>query len=131
MTRSSRSVDPRGRLGREGEDAAEKALRRAGMKVLERRFRLRSGELDLIAEQGDLVVFVEVKTRRGTGFGRPAEAVTPSKRARMARVALAYLKGRDWLERPCRFDVIEVLVAGSAAPEVRHVPDAFRLWPTG
>jgi putative endonuclease len=101
------------------------------MKVLERRFRLRSGELDLIAEQGELVVFVEVKTRRGTGFGQPAESVTAAKRARMARVALAYLKGRNWLERPCRFDVVEVLVGHAGAPRVRHIADAFRLWPTG
>jgi putative endonuclease len=131
LTRRRRAEDERGRLGLAGEKAAENALRRAGMKVLERRFRLRSGELDLIAEQGELVVFVEVKTRRGTGFGQPAESVTTAKRARMARVALAYLKGRNWLERPCRFDVVEVLVGHAGASQVHHIADAFRLWPTG
>jgi putative endonuclease len=131
LTRSGRSADARGRLGLAGEKAAETALRREGITVLERRFRLRSGEIDLIAEQGDLVIFVEVKTRRGTGYGRPAESVTPAKRARIARVALAFLKGRHWLERPCRFDVVEVLVGRAGATEVRHIPDAFRLWPTG
>ena len=104
---------------------------RAGMRVLERRFRLRSGEIDLIAEDGRTVVFVEVKTRRGAGFGRPAEAVTATKRKRMARVALAFLKGRGWLERISRFDVVEVYAEGNVVRRVLHIPDAFRLWPTG
>ena len=76
LTRGGCDADARGRLGRIGETAAEQALRSKGITVLERRFRLRSGEIDLIAEQGDLLIFVEVKTRRGTGYGRPAESVT-------------------------------------------------------
>jgi putative endonuclease len=101
------------------------------MTVLDRRFRLRSGEIDLIAEDGRSVVFVEVKTRRGSGFGRPADSVTAAKRKRMARVALAYLKGRSWLDRTTRFDVVEVYADREGVRRVRHIRDAFRLWPTG
>ena len=72
------------------------------------------------------VVFIEVKTRRGSGFGTPAESVTPLKQRKMARTALAFLAGRGWHERPCRFDVVEVVERGKT-PEIRHIQDAFRL----
>jgi putative endonuclease len=101
------------------------------MKILDRRFRVRLGEIDLIAEQTGQVVFVEVKARRGRGYGAPSEAVTKTKRERLGRVALAYLQRRGWLDRPCRFDVVEVMAGPGAELEVRHIVDAFRLWPTG
>lgn len=123
--------DPRQRLAVAGEDEAERALLARGMRVLERRFRRRFGEIDLIAAEGERIVFVEVKSRRGRGYGLPAEAVTPRKRRRLARVALAYLQSRGWLERACRFDVIEVLVDPDGRFRVRHIVDAFRLWPNG
>lgn len=126
-----RPLDDRQRLGRLGERTAERALERAGLVVVERRYRTRRGEIDLIATQGELVVFVEVKTRRGAGYGAPAEAVTRMKRHRLARVAEHYLQRRGWLERPCRFDVVEVVVHGDRPASVEHIPDAFRLWPTG
>lgn len=106
-------------------------LRAAGMRVLERRFRCRLGEIDLIAERGELLVFVEVKTRRGRGYGRPAEAVTAAKRRRLGRLALAYLQRRSWLSRPSRFDVVEVYSDPDGTRRLRHIEDAFRLWPTG
>lgn len=113
-------------LGRLGERAAEAALVEAGLKILERRWRERAGEIDLVAEDGAILVFVEVKARRGTGFGTPAEAVTPAKRRRLARLALSYTSRRGWLERRCRFDVVEVFASGSTVERVRHLPDAFR-----
>jgi putative endonuclease len=119
--------DGRQRLGRLGEAAAEEALVHAGMRILARRFRLRIGEIDLIAEQGDLVVFVEVKTRRTTRYGAPAEAVTHVKRGRMARAALAFLSRTGRLERRARFDVVEVYADGDRIGRVRHLVDAFRL----
>jgi putative endonuclease len=129
MTRPSPG-DPRQTLGRRGERLAAEFLQRAGLILLERRFRLRCGEIDLIALAGDQIVFVEVKTRSGRGYGHPGESVTPAKRRRMARTALAFLSGRGWQERPCRFDVVEVLdIRGK--PRIRHIPDAFRLWDTG
>ena len=115
-----KDADPRQRLGLEGETRAEAALRDKGFRILARRWRCRIGEIDLIAEDGPWLVFVEVKARAGEGFGWPAEAVDRRKRGRLARVALAYLQAEDALERPCRFDVVEV------GDDVRHIEDAFR-----
>lgn len=120
--------DPRQVLGRRGERLAAHFLERAGLRIIARRFRLRCGEIDLIALDRELVVFVEVKTRRGRGYGTPAESVTPLKQRKIARTALAFLTGRGWHERPCRFDVVEVIDTGKT-PEIRHIPDAFRLGP--
>ena len=129
-------AEPRGgrhrqSLGEAGELAAEDVLRRAGMRILERRFRRRGGEIDLVAEDGETLVVVEVKTRAGAGYGTPAEGVTATKRRRLARTALAWLQRHDALERSCRFDVVELEVAGKARFRARHLSDAFRLWPTG
>lgn len=125
------SPDPRQRFGRDGEDLAETALRRAGLRILERRYRNRYGEIDIVAEDGDVVVFVEVKARRRTVHGSPAAAVTRKKRDRIARVAAAFIQRRRLSERCCRFDVVEVLPGESGGMTVRHLADAFRLWPTG
>ena len=123
--------DPRQRLGRAGEDAAAAELTARGLTVLERRFRCRAGEIDLVAQDGPTVVFVEVKARAGVGFGAPAEAVHRRKRARLARVAAAWLQRRGGPEPACRFDVVEVLREPGGALCVHHVRDAFRLWRTG
>jgi len=122
--------DPRQALGRRGERLAERFLERSGLRVIARRFRLRCGEIDLIALDRDLIVFVEVKTRRGDRYGTPGAAVTPAKQRKMGRVALAFLSGRGWHERPCRFDVVEV-VEGRKTAEICHIRDAFRLGPEG
>ncbi|MCP3979724.1 MAG: YraN family protein [bacterium] len=116
----------RQRLGLRGEHAAALALERRGLSVLQRRYRCRLGEVDLVARDGDAIVFVEVKARRGSGYGEPAEAVTPAKQRRLARVALRYLQQRGWLERPCRFDVVEVRESVDGTTQVRHLIDAFR-----
>jgi len=121
------SRDPRQRLGRLGEAAAADALERDGLRVVARRFRLRTGEIDLVAERDDLVVFVEVKTRRSSRYGAPAEAVTRLKRERMARVALAFLSRTGRLERRVRFDVVEVYADDGGLRRLRHIRDAFRL----
>lgn len=125
--------DARRDTGRSGERDAETVLRRAGMRVLRRRWRCRAGEIDLIAEDRGVVVFVEVKTRTGTGFGEPWEAVGPAKRQRLARAAAAFLQSAatDREEPLCRFDVVEVIVGVSGPPRVRHWRDAFRIWRSG
>jgi putative endonuclease len=76
-------------------------------------------------------VFVEVKARRRTVHGSPAAAVTRKKRDRIARVAAAFLQRARLSERSCRFDVVEVLPEPSGGVTIRHIADAFRLWPTG
>ena len=111
-------------LGLHGEALAEQRLRRHGYRLLERRYRSRHGEIDLIMEDGDVVVFVEVKTRSGSGFGG-AEAVSPGKIARIVRVAAGYLARRGWFERLARFDVVEILETGGEI-QFRHLADAFR-----
>jgi len=128
---ASATPDPRQGVGRHGERLAEAALRRAGLRIVERRFRSRHGEIDLVAELGELLVFVEVKTRRGTGYGMPAEAVTAAKRRHMVRAAEAYLQRRRCHDRACRFDVVEVHLGPDDAARIEHIEDAFRLTPTG
>lgn len=117
--------DPRRRLGDAGEAAAERWLRRAGLVIVARGFRVRCGEIDLIARDGPVVVFVEVKTRTQGAFGSPAEAVTAVKRGRIARVASVFLARSGWGEKACRFDVVEVVPVGSGW-RVTHLADAFR-----
>jgi putative endonuclease len=117
--------DPRQRLGRSGERAAAAALRRAGLRIVAERVRAAGVELDLVAEAGELVVFVEVKARGGTGYGAPAEGVSATQQRRIARGALAWLARRGALDRPCRFDVVEVLRTAQGL-RLRHIEDAFR-----
>ena len=117
--------DQRRRLGAAGEAAAESWLRRAGLVIVARGFRARCGEIDLIARDGPVVVFVEVKTRTQSAFGRPSEAVTAVKRGRIARVASLFLARSGWDEKACRFDVVEVVPDGSGW-RVTHLADAFR-----
>lgn len=120
-------ADPRARLGRDGEERAEAALVRAGLRILARRYRTRRGEIDLVAEEGDVLVFAEVKARRTDRYGSPGEAVNWRKRRRIAGTALAYLAERSLFHRVCRFDVLEVLEDPSGAIRVTHHRDAFRI----
>ncbi len=95
-------------LGRTGERLAAHTLERRGYRILERNFRCRHGEIDLVAEDGQDLVFVEVKTRRGTAFGRPEEAVTPSKQRKLLEIATYYLDLHSCSDRAWRIDVVAV-----------------------
>lgn len=113
-------------LGNRGERHAAKFLRRKGYKILAKQFSNRFGEIDIIAQDGDSLVFVEVKTRRSTVAGQPYEAVDSRKQRQMTRVALAFLKRRGWLERRARFDVVSLIWPQDARhPTVRHYENAF------
>ena len=113
-------------LGRRGERAAERFLRRLGYKIVARRERGRMGELDLVAVDGRTIVFVEVKTRTSHKAGHPAEAVGPDKQLRLTRLALAYLKRHELLEHAARFDVLAVTwPAGAKKPKIDHIKNAF------
>jgi putative endonuclease len=115
-------------LGMDAEDLAARFLVSKGYRILQRRYRTRSGEVDLIAVSGDsTLVFVEVKARRSTEFGTPAEAVHPAKQARLGRVAAEYLASHPAGDSPCRFDVIAILWSGGPEPVLDHLEDAFRL----
>lgn len=95
------------------------------MEVLERNVRSRLGELDLVARDGDTLVFVEVKTRRDDAFAAPELSVTAAKRRKLVRLAEAYLQRLPGPPPPCRFDVVAVLLPDGRPPEVRHIRDAF------
>jgi putative endonuclease len=114
------------RLGREGEAIAAGHLERRGLRILERGFRTRTGEIDLVAEDGGVLVFVEVKARSGLGCGRPADAVDARKRARILRAAQLWLARHGSSDAPCRFDVVEVLSEDGSPALVHHIPDAFQ-----
>jgi len=116
--------DPRRQLGDQGEDLAAAALKQQGYKILERNYVTPLGEIDLVARQGKTVVFVEVKTRRGSRFGAPQEAVTPGKQGRLRRLADYYLKAKRLTETPVRFDVVAVTLA-DAGPQVEIIQNAF------
>lgn len=105
--------------GKEAEDAACRHLQTQGMRVVARNWRWRGGEVDIVARDGPTLVFVEVKARSRETHGTAEEAVTPGKRDRLWRTALAFIGGEP--EVPVRFDVVAVSPHG-----VRHIRDAFR-----
>jgi len=117
-------------LGRLGEDLAAAHLESLGYTIIDRRFRTRLGEIDIVARLGSRIVFVEVRARRQGRFGTPAESVHPAKQARLARVAAQYLACRARLgkgpEPDCRFDVIGIQQEAGGAVRLSHIEDAFR-----
>jgi putative endonuclease len=117
---------PKKSLGQRGEDEAAKYLKRNGYQILERGLDLRLGELDLVAVDGRTVVFVEVKTRRNTDAGHPADAIDDFKEKRMTQAALAYLKAHGLLQHAARFDVVAITWPGSESqPKIEHTKNAF------
>jgi putative endonuclease len=116
--------DARQTLGKIGEDLACEELQRRGYAILARRYRRRGGELDIVARDGQTIVFVEVKTREGCEFGAGAESVTRFKRRRMANVALDFLARNKLVESPCRFDVVSIDMA-EPKPKIELYQNAF------
>ncbi len=112
-------------LGRHGERIAAAYLTQAGLQLVDRNWRCRDGELDIVAREGPALVFCEVKTRRGTGFGHPVEAVTGAKQRRLRTLAHRWLTAHDEHAPDLRFDVVGVLVRPSGPPLVRHLRGAF------
>ena len=106
--------------GISGEALAEQYLCRQGMSILARRYRGEDGEIDLVMQDDETVVFVEVKARPSARAGAGLMAVTPSKQRRMTHAATVFLMEREWMERSVRFDVVEVTRDG-----VLHIPNAF------
>ncbi len=117
--------DDRLNLGRSGEEAAVRYLEKRRYEILDRGVRLLRGEIDIVARDGPTVVFVEVKTRRGQGYGPPAEAVTAAKRRQIRRIAQLYLMLKRRTAEFCRFDVISVLVDEEKQVRIEHLKDAF------
>lgn len=116
-------------VGRYGEQVAARHLTESGLRVLDRNWRCPDGEIDIVAVDGQVLVFCEVKTRSSLAFGDPAEAIGPAKAARLRRLALRWLAEHRadgagfWPET--RFDVVAVLRRQRGAAEIRHVRGAF------
>lgn len=111
-------------IGKKGEDEALKVLKRSGYRILERNYRCRYGEVDLIARDGDTIVFVEVKTRGSDRFGPPQQSVDLRKQRHIISVSNTYLAHYNLTDRPVRFDVVSIEVRdGRYFTEI--IKDAF------
>lgn len=116
----------RARLGRWGEKRGQRYLRNLGLRTLDRNFSCKTGELDLIMVDCDgTLVFVEIKTRADERFSPAEAAITWRKKRRMIRAAHYFLVSHDLQDRPCRFDVLVIVLGQAGRPEIRHYPNAF------
>ena len=113
-------------LGRFGEALALKQIKRLGYKKIIRNYRCPLGEVDLIARDGDTLVFIEIKTRRGKSIYYAKEAVDEKKKRQLSKVALAYMKSNNCCEAEARFDVVAVNVDGNRT-QVEVIQNAFEL----
>ena len=111
-------------FGESGENLACRELESRGYAIIARRYQTRHGEIDIVAEDGEVIVFVEVKRRRSREFGSAAEAVTDWKQRRVAAMAVDYLARNKLTARPCRFDVVAI-DDEEGVPRITVYPDAF------
>lgn len=112
-------------LGRSGEEVACSYLERKKYRIVEKGFKFLRGEIDIIAYDGEILVFVEVKTRKNPEFGHPEESVTPAKRKQLRRVAQGFLLRNHIQEVECRFDVLSLTFDELAGYAIKHITDAF------
>jgi len=121
-------TDARLRLGRRGEARAARYLRRQGLRIVTRNWRCATGELDIIARDGETAVIVEVRTATGEGFaGHPALSVGPDKRRRLERLARTWLRSTSWRPVATRFDVVAVRRLGWWRWEITWYRSAFEV----
>ena len=119
--------DSRITLGKRGEDIASSFLKNKGFKIIQRNYRQKIGEIDIIARQDEWLVFIEVKARKSVRFGQPFEAVTQAKQAQIGRVALDYMTRNKLSDQPVRFDVISILFNRNGDTDIAHLPNCFEL----
>lgn len=117
--------DPRHQFGQDSEASAEQFLRRKGYAILERNLRTTIGELDLVADDHGVLVFVEVKARTTGAFGGALLAVDRRKQAKLIRLAGQYLAQRHLSDRVCRFDVVLVQGDAESSFQIEHIEHAF------
>jgi putative endonuclease len=121
------SLDPRRGFGQEGEAAAEQYLRHKGYRIVARNLRSPLGELDLVAEDGRVLVFVEVKARRTGAFGGAIYAVHQRKQEKLIQLAALYLARHHIKDRLCRFDVVLLQGVGDGPAQIEHIQNAFEV----
>ncbi|MGL4594850.1 MAG: YraN family protein [Thermoguttaceae bacterium] len=113
-------------LGFQGEEFAAQFLAvMRGYKILERNVPVPSGEIDIVAQDADVIVIVEVKTRSNVRFGRPDQSVHAHKRRKMLNSANDYLRQKKWRHRTCRFDIVSIVWDGKNEPKIDHIIQAF------
>jgi putative endonuclease len=120
-------LNSRQRLGQSGEETVVRYLEKNGYTILIKNYRCKIGEIDIIARDGADLVFIEVKTRSGLGYGTPAAAVTIRKQRQITRAAQWYLAEQKLFDAPARFDVISVLFGEASRQEIDHITNAFDL----
>ena len=105
----------RKKLGKAGEAIACKYLKRLGYIIIAKNYSTKIGEIDIIAKDGDTLVFVEVKTRRSDAYGRPEEAINAKKKRKLSRLAQLYIKNKNLYDKKARFDVVAILARSASA----------------
>ncbi len=110
--------------GRLGEELARQFLEKKGYEIVETNYRYGRGEIDIIARDGEFLVFCEVKARRTDTYGPPEYAITPRKQSQLRRIATAYIAERDIRDQACRFDVIAIRLS-LQPPGIEHLVNAF------
>jgi putative endonuclease len=110
--------------GNRGEQLAKEHLQRLGYEIIEMNYRFGHGEIDIIAKDGEVLVFCEVKTRYNDAYGEPEYAITPRKQQQIRKVARGYLYEREIKEHECRFDVVAIRMKGSV-PQLNYIRNAF------
>jgi putative endonuclease len=114
------------KVGDKGEQIASEYLEKHGFEIIERNIRFgRMGEIDLIAKDGGVTVFVEVKTRKNLNYGEPEYAITKSKMNQIKKLANAYLYEKKISEIDCRFDVVTILYDENGKKKLNHIANAF------
>ncbi len=116
-------------LGRQGEDSAVVYLKKKRYKIVERNWRGKGGELDIICEHKGTIVFVEVKTRTEGPMNAPHHGLTAKKQTNLIRTASQYLSGKSAWDRPCRFDLVAVVVSEDGRANLEHVENVFDAGP--
>lgn len=119
-------MNHRQKIGKSGESAALRFLKKKGYKILEQNYRTRLGEIDIIARDRQTIVFIEVKTRRSLEYGSPKMALTPKKQRNISMTALYYLKVNDQSHAHARFDVVTVQ-SGAGELAIDIIKNAFEL----
>ena len=113
--------------GQEGERLAARFLERQGFRILDLNYRNRLGEIDIVAEDREVLVFVEVRTLKASAGHSPEETIQWKKQQRISRTAQAYIQYKRLEDRPARFDVVSITLDGTRST-LRHIPDAFEMW---
>ena len=121
-------LDSRKELGAKGEKLAAKFLRRKGYRIVQRNYKCKLGEIDIVAQIDGMFAFVEVRTRSTEEFGPPQYSITAAKRKQITKAALSYIREKKLAGQSCRFDVIAVTFSPeSRRPKIEHIENAFEL----